>query len=334
MRAAILGWLACMVGALVGLVACGRPEPEPARLSEGPIEWSVSARVDKREVQIGEDLTLTLALRHPPGGELVQPASSELEPFTVLETDEIETSPTETELRYRLAAYRLPEELEIPGLIVRYRDEAGELSELPTEPVPVRLVTSLTPEVTTIHDIKDPVPLEVPRDLGLLWWLLAALLAAILAYLIYRKLRRKSAEEHARTWGPPPLPPEIEAREALRRLEARNLIERGAFLPFYTELTEILKRYAGRRFEVPYLERTTHEILADLAPVTPPEALGDLRGILEESDLVKFAKWLPGGDEARSSLARARGFLERTWPVRLPEATGASGEREEVEAAV
>ena len=55
----------------------------------------------------------------------------------------------------------------------------------------------------------------------------------------------------------------VEALQALTRLRDRNLVDQGQVALFYTELTDIMRRYAGRRFEVPYLERTTGEILRD-----------------------------------------------------------------------
>ena len=59
------------------------------------------------------------------------------------------------------------------------------------------------------------------------------------------------------------------------------------------ELTDIVKRYAGRRFEVPYLERTTEEILADVTLTGTEAPTQPLRAILEIADLVKFAKQMP-----------------------------------------
>jgi hypothetical protein len=62
-----------------------------------------------------------------------------------------------------------------------------------------------------------------------------------------------------------------------------------------------MKRYAGRRFEVPYLERTTSEVLSDLKPrKLARSGLGAAR-ILEASDLVKFAKLMPEPAQAEES---------------------------------
>ena len=304
---------ALFVSALVWLAGCTRENaPE---IPEGPVEWSVSASSTSPEVQVGDDFTFTLALTHPPEGDFVPPSEVDFEPFDVLETWTEEVSPVETRLHFRLAAYQLPEELEVAPLTIRYRDEAGEMARIESEPVAVRVVTSLTPDVADIHDIKDPMVLEVPRDWSLLLWLLLALLASLVAYLIYRKLRKDTEDEAAPAWVPPPRPSHEEAEAALARLAEKGLIEKGEIVLFYTELTDIMKRYAGRRFVVPYLERTTEEVLSDLAAKqvsTPP-----LRAILEIADLVKFAKQMPGLQQGRSSLTMALDLVRDTRPPAL-----------------
>jgi hypothetical protein len=302
---------------LGGLIASGIACREsPPRAARAPVAWSVEAGVDKREVQVGEDLTFTLTLKHPEGGDFLAPPDSAFAPFEVIGRTEEKPSPFETRLGYRLAAYHLPAELEIPKLDLRYRDDQGELRSLPTRPIAVRVVTSLTPEVEDIHDIKNPVDLEVPRNLSLLFWLLGALVAAGVLYLIYRKLRKEPAAAAAAPWVPPLAPPGEEAEAALRRLAEKKLLEKGEVSQFYTELSEIVKRYAGRRFEVPYLERTTSEVLSDLRPLSGKKlsegVLSDLRAILETSDLVKFAKRMPDRSQGESSFELALLLIQKT----------------------
>jgi hypothetical protein len=307
-------------GLLAASLACREEAPSPA--PQGPIAWSVEASVDKREVQVGEDLTFTLTVKHPEGGDHLTPADSAFAPFDVIGRMEEKPSPIETRLQYRLAAFHLPAELEVPAVEVRYRDEKGELQSLRTQPMAVRVVTSLTPEVTDIHDIKEPVDLEVPRNLSLLFWILGALLAAAVLYLIYRKFRKEPASAAAAPWVPPLASPDEEAEAALRLLAEKKLIEKGEFSAFYTELAEIVKRYAGRRFEVPYLERTTAEVLDDLRPLSGKKlsegVLSDLRAILEASDLVKFAKRMPDRSQGESSFELAHLLIRKT-PVEKAE---------------
>jgi hypothetical protein len=303
---------------LVALVLAGCGGGAAPIVPEGPVEWSVAASVDKSEVQVGEDLTLTLVLRHPPEGRYIAPPDTAFTPFDVIGKSEEEVSPVETHLQVHLAAYRLPGDVEIPALQIQYRNQ-GEIASLTTDPIPIEIATSLTPEVTEIHDIKEPVDLTVPRDFRLLWWLLLALAAAILAYLIYRKLRKEPEGVKAPVWIPPLPPADVEAEAALQRLAEKDLIRKGELKAFYTELSEVMKRYAGRRFEVPYLERTTSEVLSDLKPrKLLPGAVSELRAILEVSDLVKFAKVMPEAAQAEASFALALSWIQRTRPVPAP----------------
>ncbi len=182
------------------------------------------------------------------------------------------------------------------------------------------LVTSLTPEVTEIHDIKEPVDLVVPRDFRLLGWLLLALLAALVAYLIYRKLRKEPEGAIISVAAPPLPPPDVEAEAALKRLAEKGLIRKGELAAFYTELSEVMKRYAGRRFDVPYLERTTSEVLFDLKPKKlTAGTVSELRSILDASDLVKFAKFLPEAAHAEETLQLSHSWIQKTRPAPEPE---------------
>ncbi|MFQ5791683.1 MAG: hypothetical protein ACE5JI_14520 [Acidobacteriota bacterium] len=301
---------------LSAFVACSKEATEPADLAQGPVGWNVTATADKTEVQVGEDLTVHVTVQHPRGAEFVIPTGAKLDPFELIErVDEPSTSPVETQLSLRMAAYRLPGEIAIPPIVVEYRDGSGELASIQTKPIPIRLVTSLTPDVTDIHDIKGLLDLELPTHWSRLWWLLAALLAAVLAYFLYRKFLKREAEALVETPAMPLLAAEEEAERALRRLAQARLLEQGKHKEFYTALAEITKRYAGRRFEVPYLERTTAEILHDLrATRLDFDPLGRLQSILGAADLVKFARVLPPHEDSQRMLPEAFRFVDETRP--------------------
>jgi hypothetical protein len=181
----------------------------------------------------------------------------------------------------------------------------------------------LTPEVTDINDIKGPMEeLPVPGRWGWLWWLLAALLAAIVAYLVYRKFRKDETSPLEAIPAVPPVAPEIEAELALRKLANARLIEQGRILEFYTALAEIVKRYSGRRFSVPYLERTTTEVLADLKTTRLKyEPMERLKEILDAADLVKFARIEHPGEESQRMIPEAFRFVDETKPKPPPPET-------------
>ncbi len=321
-----------VLGLLIALAACA-DEPvqqESVPIPEGPGEWAVAAGADKTEIQVGEALTLEVAIRHPAGAEfLLATGGDKLAPFELVEqiepTDSTEndsTAATESRVKLRIAAYRLPGEIAIPPIKVEFQSESGELASVETEAIPIALVTSLTPDVTEIHDIKGPMAnIPVPSRWGRLWWLLAALVLAALAYLLYRRFRKKGTELLAEPLPPPLPPPEVEAEAALRRLLEMRLLGAGKVRQFYIELSDIMKRYAGRRYTVPYLERTTSEVQRDLRVAGIKRgAQVDLDKILVMSDLVKFARIAPPDDESNRMIPEGFRFIDETKPkVAAPE---------------
>ncbi len=307
--------------ALLVLASCGDKPAEAPAIPEGPFEWGASATADKSEIQVGEDLSVQVTVHHPPGARFLIPSGDELEPFELIErVDEPTPSPVESRITLRMAAYQLPGEIAVPAIQVEYRDESGEMTSIETASIAIHLVTSLTPEVTDINDIKGPVEdIPVPGRWGNLWWLLVALLAAIIAYLVYRKLRKDKTAPLEAVPAPPPLAPEVEAEMALRKLANARLIEQERLFEFYTALAEIVKRYSGRRFSVPYLERTTTEVLTDLKQTRLKyEPMEALRGILGAADLVKFARSAQPIEESQRMIPEAFRFVAETKPKPEP----------------
>jgi hypothetical protein len=317
-----------------GLVACGKKEEAAVTIPEGPVEWEVTATADKSEIQVGEDLAVRIVVRHPPDADFIIPTGPELEPFELIERiDEPSPSPVESIITLRMGAYRLPDDIAVPPIKVEYRDDSGEMTSIETASIPIKLVTSLTTEITDINDIHGPIEeIPLPGHWNRLWWLLLALLAAAVAYIIYKKLRKQQVAPVERVPPPPLIPPDIEAEQALRELANRRLLEQGNDRQFYIVLAEIMKRYAGRRFSVPYLERTTTEVLADLKKTRLPFEKGEnLEDILVASDIVKFARVSHPIEASQKMIPESFRFITETRP--RVDAEGTSDEAE-VEARV
>ena len=97
---------------------------------------------------------------------------------------------------------------------------------------------------------------------------------------------------------------------------------------YYERLAGIMKRYAGRRFETPWSERTTGEVLRDLRLRAAPEhreALTLLVSILGEADLAKFSERAFRPDAAQSRFREAGMFLDRTRPPLTAERDSGDG---------
>jgi hypothetical protein len=163
--------------------------------------------------------------------------------------------------------------------------------------------------------------------------LLAALLATLLAYLIYRKFRKQPLAAAETVPAAPLIPADIEAEQALRKLADERFLEQGRELQFYVVLSEIMKRYAGRRYSVPYLESTTTEILSELKKTRLPyEKAEDLKGLLIASDIVKFARVSYPLEASQKMIPEGLRFVADTRPRARVETE--APDTEEVEARV
>jgi len=154
-------------------------------------------------------------------------------------------------------------------------------------------------------------------------WAAIALAAIVLAALIIWWVRRRRARIVV-TEPKVVIPPDVIALAELDRIGTLGLIERSEFKSYYTLVTDCVRRYIGARFDVETMDRTTHELLDELSRRdTSVEGLGAL---LDEADLVKFAKLKPDAPIAVRALENARGIVVATKPrVEAPVAEVATG---------
>ena len=168
----------------------------------------------------------------------------------------------------------------------------------------------------SIYDLKQPMkaPLMVEEFSG--WVVMIVFVLAVLAALIYviaRSVRRRggAVEEEL-----PKRPPHIVAIGALEELHNQKLWQNGRVKEYYSRLTEILREYLEGRYGVAALEMTTEEIVVEMRGLglTPKQA-SELGELLSESDLVKFAKYIPTTDRHEEAYGVVYYFVEESKEV-------------------
>lgn len=149
------------------------------------------------------------------------------------------------------------------------------------------------------------------------WWLI--LLIILLIGLFIYGLRRYRKQGSLLPKKPEPTAYE-EAVKKLRELKAMKLWEQGMEKEYYTDLTDILRRYLYRRFGINASEMTSRQILAALSKnEETKDKRSYFRKILDMADFVKFAKVLPLPEDNVASYDNAVRFVEETKPVPKPE---------------
>ena len=156
---------------------------------------------------------------------------------------------------------------------------------------------------------------------GILRWVLLAIVIAGLSigsyYLItYLQNRRKNEEEHFLPTEPL-RPAEEVALEKLDAIREQKIWQSGQVKEYHTQLTDVVREYIARRFEVSSTEQTSDDTLQAMRPLLreKKELYEQLRKMLTLADLVKFAKWTTTPDENELSLRSAYTFVKETTPV-------------------
>ncbi|MDP5107008.1 MAG: BatD family protein [Polaribacter sp.] len=135
-------------------------------------------------------------------------------------------------------------------------------------------------------------------DFKMYIYILLAALAIIGFWIYWFVIRKRKVEEDAPTFRV--LPPYEEAVFKLNELDEKLLWQNNKVKEYYSELTEIVRGYIERELSVPALEKTTDEVVEMLKDFneadtikTSKETIKKLKELLQEADLVKFAKSKP-----------------------------------------
>lgn len=166
-----------------------------------------------------------------------------------------------------------------------------------------------------IFDIKDIEKAPV-WWWGIIRWILLALLIAGLGvgiYYLVKRLRKKDVSNEPVPQEP--LRPADElALEKLNQIKEDKIWQQGRTKDYYSEITNVLREYISRVFEIDSVEMTTYEILDSLKkPLkTEENTWKQLKRILSLADLVKFAKWSPLPDENEATIKESVDFVNNT----------------------
>lgn len=165
-----------------------------------------------------------------------------------------------------------------------------------------------------IKDIKPPMSAPWLFEDYLPYLIALVILGALGgAYYYYRKKKKLAQDLLADVKVV--IPPHREALTALRVLEEKKLWQQGLVKEYYSETTEIIRRFFERRWNIIALELTTDEILAQMKHM--PEALmvwKELEAFFGTADLVKFAKSQPSPTDHENEMRIAYDIVRAMVP--------------------
>lgn len=170
-----------------------------------------------------------------------------------------------------------------------------------------------------IYDIVGPK--EAPVTFAeAIPWIVIVIVMGLVVWLLARLLPRTPLGRFVKKEKPAE-PAHVVAYRELEKLRSEELWQKGEVKEFYSRLSDILRRYIDGRFSIQSPELTTDETVRKLqrSGFVKNDLLASVKGILSDSDMVKFAKYIPGEEINKASLEEAKRFVDMTRPAEITE---------------
>jgi len=293
----------------------------------------VNSSVDTSRITIGDRVTYTLSIDHvdtmrvEKPGEGVHLGQFEIKDYKIYDPVKAEGRILE-KFEYVISVFDTGTFV-IPPFPVAYfpTDSLRDYKLIEASAITINVESVIQDEERQLRDVKPPI--DIPYDYFLLFSVISAIiLIGLLAYLGYRFYVKRKETGYFIKAPEPPRPAHEIALDALEELLQKNLLANGLVKTFYSEISEIKRRYIEGRYFIPALEETSHEILKELdGQDISDDMLKKAKEILELSDLVKFAKNKPSDDENKNVIEWTKEFIEGTMVIFISEPeTGLSEE--------
>ncbi len=283
----------------------------------------VKSATDTTSVKIGEEVKLKLSVEIAPTDNVVFPESKVVGLLEVIESYKIDTLKTKSKyilnkeyglIQFDSGKYTIPRQKILinnkpffsDSLLIEIRDVAVDTTQ------------------QNLYDIKPIIEVDKPSE-GTPVWVIYLLLGLVLIagvcyYLFFRK-KKKEKEAEVK------LPPFEEAIQHLEKLDNDNLLSNNEYKKYYSELTDVLKKYLDEKVYDNALESTSDELITQLEllrdsgklPISK-EVIQNLSKVLRTSDLVKFAKSQPDEGTAKVDRNTVENMLRETKEA-IPEPT-------------
>jgi hypothetical protein len=221
--------------------------------------------------------------------------------------------------RVQLAFYR-PGRRAVPvfGLPFMRAVKGVQRATLTSDSAFIEIVPLLPPGNPALKDIRELEPSPGPK----LWVIAAGALLTLVLLALLVRLRRKRPQPAALHEPVPEIEPIALSpyQVALARLESiarERWPDRRQVARHYESVVDVLRDYLEASEGLPARERTTEELLwalpphlSEAVPHRPANGRQQTRELLDEADLVKFARLRPDSAQANHFLQRSRMLLD------------------------
>jgi hypothetical protein len=283
-------------------------------------EVLISARTDSSSYRIGDWISYTLEAIVPRHVSLVPPQFADtLGSFDVLAIEQRdEPNATHRRSTWRLRVTTCDSGMAvIPPVSISYTEEGDTTLHTALSNAIVLNMTSVAVDLQSdIRDIAPPLTAPWLFEDFLPYLLFAIVTGALIGLLMW--WRRRRSKKKALLPERVAVAPHIAALSALRDLEDARLWQNGKVKQYYSEITEIVRRFFEGRYGILALEMTSDEILNEIKHTEDSEpVMHRIKTFLTTADLVKFAKYEPTPSEHEYEMECAYAIVRAMIPTPL-----------------
>lgn len=203
-------------------------------------------------------------------------------------------------------------------------DNAAALA--PAEELWLNVAYSAGADTTKCEMKGDVAPLKEPYTFWEIarWVVLALLVAAVVVAVVWVVKRRSEHKPVIPLPKAKPVPADKRALAELESLRRKELWQKGRIKKYYTDLTDVVRRFLHNMYGISATEMTTRQTLRAFRNIGDwsEESNELLRQLLQKADMVKFAKQEPEAHEHDLTMQCAIDFVRKvaeTHKINNPE---------------
>ena len=263
---------------------------------------SVESHVDRATITIGDRILYTLTVETDSAAKLEPLAlgsnlgAFEVKDYKIHDPQETKNGRIMNRSEYVITTFTTGEYV-IPPITIDYTDPNGGKKQIQSEPlfILVKSVGATESDKEDIRGLKPPIEIKSGYWGYFLIFPILVLLAAF-GFLYYR--------QRAKAVALPKVPEELKrpawevALLELEDIRGSDILKKKEITKYYIVLSDIIRKYLERRYQITALDRTTQEVRAELKKAkVEGEVIDSAYDFLYSCDLVKFAKYVPSKEE-------------------------------------
>ena len=275
----------------------------------------VSSKIDTTSIRIGEQFNYEIIVDQTKDVRFPKLELDSLNRIGVVTSHKVDSLKNQLIKKYTLTSFDSGRYV-LPGQEIFIKDKRFLTDEVIIDVATVPVDTIKQP-MYHIKDIENE-PYLFSDYLNYFWGLIVLLI--IIGIILYFVLRDKPTEEEMLLR----IPPFDAAKKRLKELDGKELISQNKIKLYYVELTDIVRTFIERELNIPALESTTDELLEIITDFNsssnlniPKDTLIKLQKLLQEADLVKFAKSKPLQNEISLHRMDAEGIIDTLHPIQV-----------------